>query len=301
VGASGWSAKSNGAGVPLTAVYGLGPNDIWAVGGPAMHFDGASWTVVPTKQQSGRDSLRGVWGAAANDVWAVGDDGLVNLPSNILHWDGHSWSQNLSTDAMFVLNGIWGSAANDAWIVGDRGNILHYDGVNWSLTGVVKSGTTAGLNAVWGASAQEVWVVGQMGTILHYDGATWAASPSGTNQVLNAVWGTGPSDVWAVGGYPSGVALHWDGASWKNVPISTSTPTGMLTGLSGTAGDDVWMVSQNGGILHWDGTLLYGLSADGGRNPSVMSGTTKDLLAVWANKSFGVLAVGAGGAILRRH
>src|SRR6266852_5709787 len=59
----------------------IAASDMWAVGtigtgsGPfqtlAEHFDGTSWSVVPTPALNA--SLSGVAGAAGNNVWAVGD------------------------------------------------------------------------------------------------------------------------------------------------------------------------------------------------------------------------------------
>jgi len=60
----------------------IADNDIWAVGvsnpdtsnsAPvAVHFDGTSWSVVPTPTVMQPASLAGVAAVASNDVWAVG-------------------------------------------------------------------------------------------------------------------------------------------------------------------------------------------------------------------------------------
>src|SRR5262245_25187945 len=59
----------------LNATAAIADNDIWAVGAGsnplAEHFDGKSWSVVPTPSTiNGR--FNGVSGVASNDVWAVG-------------------------------------------------------------------------------------------------------------------------------------------------------------------------------------------------------------------------------------
>src|SRR5207253_7101542 len=80
--------------------------DVWAVGfygpfsGPTHtlveHWDGTSWSVVPSPDPSASGSiLYGITAVSANDVWAVGDypygsaGGHVTLTE---HWDGSSWS-----------------------------------------------------------------------------------------------------------------------------------------------------------------------------------------------------------------
>ena len=47
------------------------PMNVWVVGraGTIVHWDGAAWAVVPSPTTV---DLADVWGSAANDVWAVG-------------------------------------------------------------------------------------------------------------------------------------------------------------------------------------------------------------------------------------
>jgi len=99
----------------LNAVLALAPNDVWAVGfstpdAPPQqsatltlieHFDGTSWTVVPSPNvgpQSVNQSNRllGLTANSANDIWAFGSffaaDGSGHRMTLLLHWDGTSWS-----------------------------------------------------------------------------------------------------------------------------------------------------------------------------------------------------------------
>jgi hypothetical protein len=82
------------------------PNDVWAVGDQegtngvydtlAEHFDGKTWSVLPTPDPGkAGDHLYAVDAVAPNDVWAAGqqlngpgvtDQGLIE------HWDGKHWS-----------------------------------------------------------------------------------------------------------------------------------------------------------------------------------------------------------------
>ena len=94
--ASRFIANSSLAGAAVIA-----PGDMWAADsigtgtGPsqtlAEHFDGASWTVVPTPPLNA--SLAGAAGAAGNDVWAVGEQAQGSSVNTLIeHWDGTSWS-----------------------------------------------------------------------------------------------------------------------------------------------------------------------------------------------------------------
>jgi hypothetical protein len=90
----------NGSG--LNAVAEIAPNDVWAVGSigsgtlkvqPLVeHFNGTTWSVVPTPTAPNGSTLNGVAGVAASDVWAVGTSGSATSPPLVEHWNGTSWS-----------------------------------------------------------------------------------------------------------------------------------------------------------------------------------------------------------------
>jgi hypothetical protein len=94
--------------------------------------------------------------------------------------------------------------------VGQREQILHFNGVTWSL--VYQGNLPHGLPdlySVWGSRGTDVYAVGAYGTILHYTGGnlsqwtkedyTGNSSPATQNQFLTAVWGPSGGNVWAMG------------------------------------------------------------------------------------------------------
>jgi hypothetical protein len=96
-------AQFNNASFAATTT--IDDNDIWAVGTTnkdtssdtplAVHFDGTSWSAVPTLTLKGRADFEGVAAVASNDVWAVGAKDLSSTGSAkplIEHWNGTSWS-----------------------------------------------------------------------------------------------------------------------------------------------------------------------------------------------------------------
>ncbi|MBV9870293.1 MAG: hypothetical protein JO214_06695 [Frankiaceae bacterium] len=123
----------------LSSVSAISANDIWAVGRVgsfpstpvALHFDGASWQVVPTVAKGG-SGLSGVTAVAANDVWAVGQrdgtlpNGNAVLRTLIEHWDGSAWSTTRSPNDSEQDN--YFAAADTAggvvWAVGGDGGTL---------------------------------------------------------------------------------------------------------------------------------------------------------------------------------
>ena len=66
----------------FTAIWGSGPNDVWAVGehGTLLHYDGKSWRLSSGAFPPGkRPHLYSVWGSGPSDVWAVGGDTVLRL------------------------------------------------------------------------------------------------------------------------------------------------------------------------------------------------------------------------------
>ena len=131
----------------LNAVLALAPNDVWAVGFSTPvalpeqaatltlieHFDGTSWTVVPSPNvgpnsanQSNR--LLGLTATSANDIWAFGSyfpaDGSGHQMTLLLHWDGISWTIAPSPSPAkggFPCDLLWAGVApspGDLWILG---------------------------------------------------------------------------------------------------------------------------------------------------------------------------------------
>lgn len=207
----------------LAGVAGTSPTDVWAVGdylepfitptgqtsshgAPQAlieHWDGSSWTKVPSGAPGQPNLLYGVAAASTTDAWAVGSHNGTTLA---LHWDGSSWSRVTSPSPGGVsrqdeLNGVAATSASDAWAVGDsaptRGTrartiIEHWNGFAWQTIASPNPGGRSGFSALEGVAA------------------------------------TSPSDAWAVGYYqvkhrlPRPLIMHWNGSRWNRIGKSDS-------------------------------------------------------------------------------
>jgi hypothetical protein len=89
----------------LDAIDGKSTNDVWAAGtrqpnvnnfaGLIEHWNGASWTVIPSADPpaSSGDYLRAVSEAAPTDIWAVGNDDINGFSGTLVeHWNGAAWT-----------------------------------------------------------------------------------------------------------------------------------------------------------------------------------------------------------------
>ena len=225
----------------LRGVAALSANDVWAVGYRGgtktetpietliLHWDGASWSQVPSPNiPGGANQLFGITAIAANDIWAVGFAGGAPLA---MRWNGSAWSivavernGGLSTEK---LNAVSGTAGNDVWAVGDGKGIFtnqtfatirHWDGAHWTEKvcraasgsnppdGYEGGGPDAYFTGVAAAASNDVWAVGVRGSgpmILHWDGQAWTtvthprAFPN--SATLRAVTTSSAGSAWSVG------------------------------------------------------------------------------------------------------
>ena len=87
----------------------------------ADHFDGTSWTEVPTPTPSiVVNELLGVGVVSRSEAWAAGafyDHGLHTL---IEHWDGSAWSVSFQGD-LGSLSGVATVPGGGTWAVGSLG------------------------------------------------------------------------------------------------------------------------------------------------------------------------------------
>ena len=243
----------------LLGVHALSATDVWAVGKtwPATvevfsplieHFDGRTWSVVPTPPlRSGSGLLAGVAAASPGDVWAVGSQfsGSADSTAATLaeRWDGTAWQVVATPDPGRYgnyLNSVTVVSPRDVWAVGTAYTTLngtvslieHWNGAIWSVVKTPGTGIDDGLRSVSAVSATDVWAVGDyfentvtgslvLTLAVHFDGKRWSIvaspSPDGDDD-LAAVAAVAARDVWAVGGSGAPLAAlveHWNGTRWQ--------------------------------------------------------------------------------------
>jgi hypothetical protein len=170
------SANVAGAFNELYSVVALGPNNVWAVGywGHSsfgfstliQHWDGSSWSIVPSPNPSGDNFLSSVSATGANDVWAVGRSrNPFNFRTTTLieHWDGSSWSQVLGfgVEPESAGYGVAAVSPGDAWAVGDGAGLAligHWNGSSWSV--FPSPNVTGRLLATTAVTPCDIWAVG---------------------------------------------------------------------------------------------------------------------------------------------
>jgi len=235
----------------LNRIWGLGPNDIYAVGGegtPAgdvgiiYHYDGKEWRRMEIAEMP---VLKGIWGTSDSDLFAIG------LQGAIYHYDGNQWTRSFQTESQTDLVNIWGSNGSDVYVISSTkrsdgtvvvergGEIIHFDGTNWDIE-IDGKGVWELMN-VWGSSQTDVYVVGIGKTgggkyNKHFNGTDW--EDVDISQTCYDVWGTGANDVYLI---CTSVAIeHFDGNSWSENDVDIP---GVIERITGNSKDEIYLLS----------------------------------------------------------
>lgn len=150
-----------------------------------LHWNGASWSEVPTVTQN----LQDVSASSPSDAWAVGADSGSTVTE---HWNGASWSRvaspNPGPGPGRVLTSIDDRTSSDVWAAG------FYDTSDF----------------------------GDAAFILHWNGSSWtdAGAVAPTNSYLYGISADAPNDAFAFGdttgsGKAHLLLEHWDGTVWN--------------------------------------------------------------------------------------
>lgn len=181
-----------------------------------------------------------VWGTGPDDVYVGGTSGTL------LHFDGRAWSVAVESWGCFYA--IGGSSATDVWAVGE-GQAWHYDGTRWSVDPSLPPGYS--WQGIWASGPGDVYLAGFgssfSAVIAHRQAGNWTLSPIAIGGTLNGIWGSGPEDIWAIG---SDAILHFDGEDWTT---SLSSPSSGFFRIWGSAPDRIFVGTQAGSVLRWDG------------------------------------------------
>lgn len=275
-----WSPASLQVGQNVTDIWAGSPSDLWVAGERVQppdsrigHFDGVSWTyyVDPAGNRS-----EAIWSDSEGTVWTGIDSGTVRRFAG-----GQFGGEDLS---LAQIRGAWFNAPDDIWAGGLAGELLHYDGVGWSIeqnVGVGIRGMAGGPSTAWAVTdngeflafdgAQwsftadvgfpllysvdlvddEIgWATGATGTILQLDDGAWvdagAGAPVGT---LYEVWAASSTAAWAVGDF--GTVMQWDGIGWSQIDVGAGDLD--LFAISGRDSSDVWIGGEDNSLFHYDG------------------------------------------------
>ncbi len=237
---SSWRAVTiPGAGNLMTyAVAASSARNVWILGARkndstvAYRYDGSRWHQVPVP---GLEDLQDPVVLSPANVWAIAESG--NLPSDVLHWNGHRWhGYSLS----LLPTALSASAAGNVWVAGltfarstrkTKATAYRWNGTRWRP--VTMPHPVADYTGVTASSPSDVWI-GWYGAItshaMHWDGHHWQVLAMGNIGAGADIANIVPDGH---GGDWFGAFARWTGHTWIAVPD-----------VSGTMGGDFGPVSR---------------------------------------------------------
>jgi hypothetical protein len=273
----------------LFGVAEVSPCNIWAVGGLANnqnfgqtlidHWNGKSWTRVPSPDPGGgmrANDLHGVAAVSAKNIWAVGDyDAGSGLLPLVIHWNGRTWRNvtiAAATENLGILDDVTAVSASDVWAVGetcptcatDSTLTYHWNGRKWRQVTSPSPHSFAALRSVAAISSDDAWAVGDyfngsatQSLTMHWNGTSWrkvpSPDPAGTSNptILFGVSMSASKRAWAVGKFFDGtatetLAVRWNGKRWTRRPSPDPSPTSnVLNGVVAIAARNAWAVGED--------------------------------------------------------
>jgi Phosphoesterase family len=221
----------------------LSPSDVWVVGDQegsnnvfqtlAEHWDGTSWSVVPTPGPgSTGNHLYAVDAVSPDNVWAAGQQLGSSSPDLGLveHWNGTRWSvmptpATPSGDTLVMLDAI-DVVGNTVWVAGEADSpsgggqplVESYSGGNWKIASLPAIPTGANWTNLYGLSAASgtVFAVGTYvdpktdnnnALVLEDANGTWktdnAPNPGSGSNILGGIANVG-GQLWTAGVFDAG-------------------------------------------------------------------------------------------------
>jgi hypothetical protein len=240
--------------------------------------------------------LRTIFAFNENDIW-YSDGG------EIIHWNGSSYTNDCSMNSMLTgaINRIWGSSKNDLYAVGGSGTIVHYNGLSWTK---IESGTNTTIQDVWGkidsqtgrrsiiCGASAAYSIGGAALLSINEDNTVSGVPWVSGRRAYSVWFDRISMIYTCG---DGVFRRSLDLQWKEI-AGTSVLPAFTNRLRGQAENDLFVVSDFGDIMHFNGIDFY-LFADvknviGSCELFSCDYKNNILIAVGSSSSRAVIAIG---------
>lgn len=236
------------------------------------------WSVSPSPNPPGDDTLFAVAAISTSDVWAVGSSNQGSATPQTLteHWNGSNWSVIASPNPGPTFNkllAVTAISSSNVWAVGyyqtNSGSVQtlveRWNGSVWSVVTSANSSSPANqLFGVTAVSANDVWAVGSsqpnnnttQSLAEHWNGSSWSVvaspNPGSTFTSFKGVAAVASNNVWAVGSYNNqqGIAQtlteRWNGTKWS--VVTSANPGSGGDGLFGVAripgSNQLWAVGD---------------------------------------------------------
>ncbi len=195
------------------------------------------------------------------------------------------WTQTLE-ERMGSMTAIWAFSENDIFVGDMDGIVRHYDGYSWNT--IYEDTAPRDILSMWGTSSSNLYIC--CGDVfLHFDGNTCTEIfGPGENDDYEGVYGFSEDDIYMVAydwtlknrlyHNSSGNPLAWE---LVDLPSGIANQDMNFTAVWGSSGDDLFVTSRTGDIIHWNGMNWQ----------EIDSGVSYVIRDIWGSSGTDVFAV----------
>ncbi len=189
------------------AVSGTSAQNAFFVGrsGKITHYDGQNASAM---QSNTLVRLRTVYAAASTFVVAGGGD--RDQPGVIVKYDGVTWQPMLLPPGTERIYAVQGTGPSDIWAGSATGQLLHFDGTQWTL----RASLGFAVRQLIFDEQGTLWCAGSSGQVFRRVNGTFVATPMASNGRVSLAVDNGL--LLAVAGY---VGFRWDGQRWSQLIV----------------------------------------------------------------------------------
>jgi hypothetical protein len=123
-----------------------------------------TWTIQNPGMLGLGSTPKSIYPLNDNNVWAVG--------SEIWNWNGSTWTRYHKPFGITKLNSVYFSDQNNGYAVGEKGEVMKFNGTEWTKINDASLGTNNFYDVVL-SSSNDVWISGDDG-LFHFDGSKWS-------------------------------------------------------------------------------------------------------------------------------
>jgi len=273
--------------------YGLqcpAPGQAFVLGPSVWKWNGSAFAQLPFTGVRGGPSQNFAWGVVSGtEIYAASDSAGVDRA--FYRFNGTSWTEvgrkRVTQGPAFVQGlRLWADP---------RGGAAYYAAAFGRVERVTATTATvlsyqAVPRDISMSSPTNAFAVGANSFLARWNGVSWTvdAPPAGLQmRILHGVWSDGPNNAWAAG--QGSTILRYNGSAWS-VVSDTAKPVASADAYNAVwgTGSDVWVAGNT--MVHCKSPTSCANEATGGVGA---------LYGLWGSSNTNVLAVGAGGRIVR--
>jgi len=144
------SEVATGATAQIERVWGTSASDVYIqTRAEIMHFDGASWTMLPRPTQQPTGPFLDLHGLDASTVFVAVGESFGTLGPGVYEWNNTGWTERATFVPGTTLSGLWAAGVDEIY-VGTFANLYQVDAVGATF---VESPTVGNVTAVAGSGS----------------------------------------------------------------------------------------------------------------------------------------------------